>query len=426
MAANFLGLPICVTLKDGRKAEGTLSDINATQGSLTLDQCVVTKPEGRTVQLSAMVLQREAVSTLELLAISPAQQQQQQQQQSQSGASSASQQGTSIQRQVPDTEHLPTPTLAPRDSQRTASSSSKSNRKQKKHATFAPDTFNDGSEADQSAALDSAVDETDAGEYSEPQQPVPIKSKSSNRRARRAAKQQQHEQEQHEQQPPQAQSQPSTLHDEFDFAAGLKSFDKAKVFDEIRNSDTSDPATLLVAHNKRVAAAGAKGASSSERYHTKLLPSQNVLDEAEKDVDDHDAHSAAMHERASSHGSRKKSSSSSKPAAAAAASNGSAHAKNAADVSETGEEDTENDQTEAEALVHRKKQQQHQDGANGTSASARFKTLDGGVLIPPLTAKQLQEVISLANIELGPNLLQRVSVYSISFKSIQTWRLTCF
>lgn len=42
----------------------------------------------------------------------------------------------------------------------------------------------------------------------------------------------------------------ATLSDEFDFSAGLKAFDKKKIWDDIRASDHTDPASLLVSHNR--------------------------------------------------------------------------------------------------------------------------------------------------------------------------------
>lgn len=42
----------------------------------------------------------------------------------------------------------------------------------------------------------------------------------------------------------------ASLSDEFDFSAGLKAFDKKKIWDDIRASDHTDPASLLVSHNR--------------------------------------------------------------------------------------------------------------------------------------------------------------------------------
>ncbi|SPO23271.1 uncharacterized protein UTRI_01949 [Ustilago trichophora] len=42
----------------------------------------------------------------------------------------------------------------------------------------------------------------------------------------------------------------ASLTDEFDFSAGLKAFDKKKIWDDIRASDHTDPASLLVSHNR--------------------------------------------------------------------------------------------------------------------------------------------------------------------------------
>ncbi|SNX83107.1 uncharacterized protein MEPE_01813 [Melanopsichium pennsylvanicum] len=42
------------------------------------------------------------------------------------------------------------------------------------------------------------------------------------------------------------------LSEDFDFSAGLKAFDKKKIWDDIRASDHTDPASLLVSHNRIV------------------------------------------------------------------------------------------------------------------------------------------------------------------------------
>ncbi|TKY87167.1 hypothetical protein EX895_003844 [Sporisorium graminicola] len=44
----------------------------------------------------------------------------------------------------------------------------------------------------------------------------------------------------------------ASLSDDFDFSAGLKAFDKKKIWDDIRASDHTDPASLLVSHNRIV------------------------------------------------------------------------------------------------------------------------------------------------------------------------------
>ncbi|CDS82200.1 uncharacterized protein SPSC_03020 [Sporisorium scitamineum] len=48
----------------------------------------------------------------------------------------------------------------------------------------------------------------------------------------------------------------ASLSEDFDFSAGLKAFDKKKIWDDIRASDHTDPAMLLVSHN-RIAKNGA-------------------------------------------------------------------------------------------------------------------------------------------------------------------------
>ncbi|KAK4057011.1 enhancer of mRNA decapping [Microbotryomycetes sp. JL221] len=64
----------------------------------------------------------------------------------------------------------------------------------------------------------------------------------------------------------------SGFEQEFDFGAGLRSFDKQAVFDQIRSEDQTDPASRLVSHNKR---------HGHNPYMSKLAPNESVLSERE-------------------------------------------------------------------------------------------------------------------------------------------------
>lgn len=63
----------------------------------------------------------------------------------------------------------------------------------------------------------------------------------------------------------------SDLSKDFDFAQGLATFDKKAVFQQIREQDQTDPSLRLVAHNRK-----------NDKYTTKLSIHENVLDEAEQ------------------------------------------------------------------------------------------------------------------------------------------------
>ncbi|CAO1612835.1 unnamed protein product [Jaminaea pallidilutea] len=62
---------------------------------------------------------------------------------------------------------------------------------------------------------------------------------------------------------PSAPTPPVSMSEDFDFEASLRSFDKAKIWDEIRAADRTDPSGRLVAHN-RLTPIAAAGASSSD------------------------------------------------------------------------------------------------------------------------------------------------------------------
>lgn len=68
------------------------------------------------------------------------------------------------------------------------------------------------------------------------------------------------------------------MDDDFDFSAGLASFDKRRVWDHIRSQDSTDPAERLVSHNRRT---GTPGGSASQ---AKLLPTESVLSSRELEM----------------------------------------------------------------------------------------------------------------------------------------------
>ncbi|KAJ9478151.1 putative enhancer of mRNA [Pseudozyma hubeiensis] len=79
----------------------------------------------------------------------------------------------------------------------------------------------------------------------------------------------------------------TSLSEDFDFTAGLKAFDKKKIWDDIRASDDTDPAALLVSHNRIANGApdlvrGPNGVGPANSYSTPDRGRSNVKDGQQK------------------------------------------------------------------------------------------------------------------------------------------------
>ncbi|GAC96192.1 predicted enhancer of mRNA [Pseudozyma hubeiensis SY62] len=79
----------------------------------------------------------------------------------------------------------------------------------------------------------------------------------------------------------------ASLSEDFDFTAGLKAFDKKKIWDDIRASDDTDPAALLVSHNRIANGApdlvrGPNGVGPANSYSTPDRGRSNVKDGQQK------------------------------------------------------------------------------------------------------------------------------------------------
>ncbi|KAL9931621.1 hypothetical protein V8E36_009407 [Tilletia maclaganii] len=64
--------------------------------------------------------------------------------------------------------------------------------------------------------------------------------------------------------------------DDFDFEGALKTFDKAKIWDEIRKADHTDPGTLLVAHNRVDSQRSGAGPATLRRGPNGVGPSNAI------------------------------------------------------------------------------------------------------------------------------------------------------
>jgi hypothetical protein len=291
MASAFLGSSIKVTLHDGRILTGVLRDINAAEGQLLLEDVTLQTPTGRSAHISAQAINRDMVKSLEMLAQKPS---------------------------------LPQVPAAP---EAISSSDQTTTRKKQPKKARLPTR---GSEADDSALT---LEESSAkpSKRTTPHATTPRR-KSSNVPVT----------------PP---SKPS-FNEEFDFAQGLKSFDKKAVFESIRQADLTDPASRLVAHNRK---------GGVDKYNTKLGIHESVLDEVQQ---------VQVLEPLEP----------SRP---------------------LGDASTNDSETEAET---------EDDLVNGVESllTRQMVTLETELQCPCISWKEWKDVLQLANIETGPNLVQRI------------------
>lgn len=69
--ANFLGLPLRIDFLEGGFVEGVLAAIDSDTGTLTLENATRTQPNGRSTQLTVLVIPRAKISGLSLLSVTP-------------------------------------------------------------------------------------------------------------------------------------------------------------------------------------------------------------------------------------------------------------------------------------------------------------------------------------------------------------------
>ncbi|BGP18612.1 hypothetical protein JCM10213_004245 [Rhodosporidiobolus nylandii] len=342
MASSFIGLPVLIRLRTGANdsAEGVLSALDPQQGTLTLSEARVNI--GGVLRVEGIkVLRREDVAGLELLSVergggapATAAAAQNHQQPEQDGV-------RRTQGLQPPVQHVPyqqpayapsplpspsplTGSPKPAAKQRRNRNGRGSGRRQKAYEEALESE--DGEEADMSTAY---VDEDTSARRRQPRHAQP------------------------------------SFDDEFDFSAGLASFDKARVFDQIRSHDTVDPSLRLVAHNRNPA--------RTMTPQTKLLPTENVLSQDELQEQQQERMAAI----------------------AARGSGGSATATPSGGSDEEGGRRRETSAREALGRLSL------DDGV------ARLVTKNG-VRVPTVKARQWKEALSISDIESSPSTLQRI------------------
>lgn len=211
---SYIGLHVATKLADGSTLTGTIEAVDAQRNVLIL----------RTESSQSITIERTKIQSLSVV------QQQPQRQQSQKGKSP--QKATvPTSEAAPDVSKLPQPGKASREHGESSKKPSKA-KANKSKAKKAQGLAGNG----RSDAFASSL--TDGAQNSSSSSSIPA--------------------------------------DDFDFEASLRTFDKAKIWQEIRANDTTDPAGRLVAHNRLPGVAARHILPESSSSSSSATPSRNA------------------------------------------------------------------------------------------------------------------------------------------------------
>ncbi|GAA5944275.1 Edc3p [Sporobolomyces koalae] len=366
MAAAFVGLPVLIQLRSGGTAKGTVLQVDGSVGTIVLQDAQISTPDGTRIE-SRCVFGRNEVAGLELLAVKKAQpspapparqvaqtatpQDDHRQLKPWSAGEDEARNEVSRnasrqqpQQRFPAAVHnytrsphaSPSPHSSPKPagqrSNRQRGTRGGSKRTGRSHADW--DDAEGGDEADSLWLTQSFAYRRLQAQYTRRNQPGQMQSATG-----------------------------ETFDEEFDFNAGLQSFDKSAVFKHIRESDTVDPALRLVAHNRNPA----------RTPQTKLLPSESVLTVEELEAQQLDRQAAL-------------------DAAPSAKKRGMTVEELEAGVASVGLE------------------QEVDRGYEYATESARTLMTESGVAVPSVKLRQWREALSIADIETSPSRLQRLEL----------------
>ncbi|GAA6000560.1 Edc3p [Rhodotorula paludigena] len=340
MANAFVGLPVLVKLRSGPNdaVKGVLSSLDPAAGTLTLTEARTTV--GGVERLEGIrVLSRNEVAGLELLSVSRSAQPAPTQPPVPRPNVHHAQQGALAPSPIPSPSPLSASPKPDKPRRTRGARSNKHNRVQSNSRET-----EEGNEADLSSAYHDR----------RPKHP-------------------------HHHSPGLANAQP--LAEDFDFSAGLASFDKRKVFEQIKSNDATDPSLRLHAHNR-----------NPDRVRTpqsKLLPTESVLSPNEL-YEQQQERLAARHQLAS----------------AAVGASESARAT-PTDMSRARQDDAEDEQRAEERWEKVQKQLtalevDEREGGN------ELRTAKTRLAVPVIKARQWREALSIAEIESCPTPAQRL------------------
>ncbi|GAA5891338.1 hypothetical protein JCM8208_002590 [Rhodotorula glutinis] len=341
MANAFVGLPVLIRLKGNTSAfvTGVLSSLDPVAGSLTLTEA--RSSVGGQERLEGIrILSRSEVAGLELLSVgrteSPAA----------APRHASSQPAHPVQQRQPTyaSAHSPVPSPAPSPSPLTGSPRPAKQRQRGQRGGRRIQNLKEPLESEDG-------DESDLSRVSnEPRRPK-------------------------------QQAQSSGLNEDFDFGAGLASFNKHEVFEQIRSNDDTDPALRLVAHNRNP--------SARQASQVKLLPTESVLSPSEL--------VAQQAERRDVHAQVRRQAAVREPEGLGAGGKGE-------------------ERSAEERLVETQRQMAEMavEGESGAAQDGPVTRLVTrlGVEVPTVSTRQWKEAVSIAEIESFPTSVQRLEAAS--------------
>ncbi|GAA6006301.1 hypothetical protein JCM11491_002101 [Sporobolomyces phaffii] len=356
MSASFVGLPVLIQLRSGGTAKGIVAAVDGNAGTIILEDAQIATQDGTRIERRS-VFGRNDVAGLELLAVkkadpvpasvpapapapAPPVQSQQQQRPLQPWQAEDSDFQVGLLRLFARREliltgypYSPHPSPSPHSSPKPATprsqrqrSSRGNNRRGKAHAEW--DDAEGGDEADSH----------ESHQYRRGQQQNSTKVA------------------------------PDSFEEDFDFSAGLQSFDKSAVFAHIRSTDNIDPSLRLVAHNR----------NSNRTPQSKLLPTESVLTVEELEAQQLDR-KVALEE--------------------AAVTNQQPPVKRGMTVEEL-----------EEGVASVGLEQEQDRGYEYASEESGTLMTEAGVAVPTVKLRQWREALGIADIETSPSTFQRLEL----------------
>ncbi|KAK4052479.1 enhancer of mRNA decapping [Microbotryomycetes sp. JL201] len=378
MAASFVGLPVSCRLRTGATIQGTVTALDVQQGTISLADTVVTfggsASQAGSRHVGDWTVNRNDIVELQVVSVPS--------RQDTAGSGQETQQRASEDQSSADTP------VAKQFQQQADATSSKAQGHATSTSTPSPSRVRTTPKAKHKhVAVQESSDAYTSDDHSQKK----------NRRKKKTAND------------AKAPTAASSLEQEFDFGAGLRSFDKKAVFEQIRSQDQTDPASRLVSHNKRHA---------HNPYMSKLASNESVL--SERELQDQQQDTAQALE-----------------ALSLKRDNELVDSQTTSEVETEDEEFTTGTESQSEqagpdsamtesdsdfdVVVDRRPylssrrstikpgQEYNEMRQEVTGASLSFRT-DEDVRCSAISLKQFREALSIADIETGPTLIQRSEV----------------
>ncbi|GAA6064207.1 hypothetical protein JCM10212_001620 [Sporobolomyces blumeae] len=381
MAASFIGLPVLIQLRAGGTAQGTVAAVDGAAGTIQLADLLITTPEG-SLREQRRTFERSDVAGLQVLDVkkpAPAPP-------CERLAPPAPALAPTVQAQTTHQAHRE---LTPWQDDDLTGSASHASLSSPASSNTRPPTASNWSLTVDASLLQSASSRYHAASLqghdygpspraspqASPKPATPRSNKRGTRGGAGARRNKVHADaydgeggDEAEEAPASGQANqrhaaaPESFDEEFDFGAGLRSFDKTAVFAHIRSQDHIDPSLRLVAHNRNPA--------RTRTPQSKLLPTESVLTVEELESQQLDRQNAL--------------------GVAASSSRGMTVEELEAGVTQVG--------------LRRPSSSRNQ------SASTRSVETSDGIVVPVVRLKQWKEALSIADIETSPSPFQRLEM----------------